>query len=38
VTNTDARTGCGINPDDAHLRPFGCRVDDAGEIHVDIGR
>jgi toluene monooxygenase system ferredoxin subunit len=34
----DARTGCGINPDDAHLRSFGCRVDDAGEIHVDIGR
>jgi toluene monooxygenase system ferredoxin subunit len=33
----DAVTGCGINPDDARLKSYGCRVED-GTILVDIGR
>ncbi len=34
----DADTGCGINPDNARLTVFGCRVGDDGTIWVDIGR
>jgi toluene monooxygenase system ferredoxin subunit len=34
----DAVTGQGINPDDARLTSFGCKVGDDGTIHVDIGR
>jgi toluene monooxygenase system ferredoxin subunit len=33
-----AVTGCGINPDDARLKGFGCRVEDDGTISVDLGR
>jgi toluene monooxygenase system ferredoxin subunit len=33
----DAVTGCGINPDDARLKRFGCRVGDDGTISVDTG-
>lgn len=32
----DAATGCGINPDNAQLKAFGCKVDDDGVIWVDI--
>ena len=34
----NATTGRGINPDDAQLKSFGCRVGDDGTIYVDIGR
>jgi toluene monooxygenase system ferredoxin subunit len=34
----DAVTGQGINPDDARLTAFGCRVGDDGTIYVDTGR
>jgi len=34
----NASTGRGINPDDAQLKSFGCRVGDDGTIYVDIGR
>ena len=34
----DAGTGCGINPDNARLTVFGCKVGDDGMIWVDIGR
>jgi toluene monooxygenase system ferredoxin subunit len=34
----NARTGCGINPDDARLKSFGCLAGDDGTIYVDIGR
>jgi toluene monooxygenase system ferredoxin subunit len=34
----DAVTGQGINPDDARLTSFGCKVGDDGAIYVDIGR
>jgi hypothetical protein len=34
----NAVTGCGINPDDARLKGFGCRVEDDGTISVDLGR
>lgn len=34
----DADTGCGINPDNARLKTFGCKVEDDGTICVDIGR
>jgi toluene monooxygenase system ferredoxin subunit len=34
----DAVTGKGINPDDARLTGFGCKVGDDGTIFVDIGR
>jgi toluene monooxygenase system ferredoxin subunit len=34
----NAFTGCGINPDDAQLKGFGCQVGDDGTIYVDIGR
>jgi toluene monooxygenase system ferredoxin subunit len=34
----DADTGCGINPDNARLTVFGCKVVDDGTICVDIGR
>jgi len=34
----NALTGCGINPDDARLKSFGCQVGDDGTIYVDIGR
>jgi toluene monooxygenase system ferredoxin subunit len=34
----NAVTGCGINPDDARLKGFGCQVGDDGTIYVDIGR
>ena len=34
----NALTGCGINPDDAGLKSFGCQVGDDGTIYVDIGR
>jgi toluene monooxygenase system ferredoxin subunit len=33
----NALTGCGINPDDARLKSFGCQVGDDGTIYVDIG-
>ena len=33
-----AVTGLGINPDDARLKSYGCRVGDDGTIYVDIGR
>jgi toluene monooxygenase system ferredoxin subunit len=33
----NARTGCGINPDDARLKSFGCLAGDDGTIYVDIG-
>ena len=32
----DARTGAGVNPADAALTRYPCRVDDAGMIHVDV--
>jgi len=34
----DASTGCGINPANAQLKVFGCKVDESGAIWVDIGR
>jgi toluene monooxygenase system ferredoxin subunit len=34
----NARTGCGINPDNAKLTGFGCQVGEDGTIYVDIGR
>jgi toluene monooxygenase system ferredoxin subunit len=34
----NAATGCGINPDNAQLKSFGCNVGDDGTIYVDIGR
>jgi toluene monooxygenase system ferredoxin subunit len=34
----DALTGLGINPADAQLKSYGCKVDDDGTIYVDIGR
>jgi toluene monooxygenase system ferredoxin subunit len=34
----NAVTGCGINPEDARLKSFGCRVEDDGTILVDVGR
>ena len=34
----DADTGCGINPDNARLTVFGCKVGDDSMIWVDIGR
>ena len=34
----NARTGRGINPDDAELTSYGCQVGDDGTIYVDIGR
>jgi toluene monooxygenase system ferredoxin subunit len=34
----NAFTGCGINPDDAQLKGFGCQIGDDGTIYVDIGR
>ena len=34
----DADTGCGINPANAQLKVFGCKVDDEGAIWVDVGR
>ena len=34
----DADTGCGVNPDNARLTVFGCKVGDDGMIWVDIGR
>jgi toluene monooxygenase system ferredoxin subunit len=34
----NASTGRGINPDDAQLKSFGCRVGEDGTIYVDIGR
>ena len=34
----DAATGCGINPDNAKLTVFGCKVDGDGTIWVDVGR
>jgi hypothetical protein len=33
-----ALTGLGINPDDAQLKSYGCRVGEDGTIYVDIGR
>jgi toluene monooxygenase system ferredoxin subunit len=33
----NALTGCGINPDDARLKGFGCQIGDDGTIYVDIG-
>ena len=33
-----AVTGLGVNPADAQLKSFGCRVGDDGTIYVDIGR
>jgi toluene monooxygenase system ferredoxin subunit len=33
----NAVTGCGINPDDARLKRYGCRVEDDGTISVDTG-
>ncbi|HVT68288.1 MAG TPA: Rieske 2Fe-2S domain-containing protein [Trebonia sp.] len=33
-----AVTGRGINPDDAHLTRYRCKVADDGTISVDIGR
>ena len=33
----NAVTGCGINPDDARLKRYGCRVEDDGAIWVDTG-
>lgn len=32
----DARTGDGINPASSTLTRYGCRVDEAGMIHVDV--
>jgi len=34
----NAVTGCGINPDDAELKGYGCQVGDDGTIFVDIGQ
>ena len=34
----NAVTGCGINPDDARLVPYGCRVADDGAISVEVGQ
>jgi len=34
----NAVTGDGINPDDARLTGYGCRIEDDGTILVDIGR
>jgi toluene monooxygenase system ferredoxin subunit len=34
----DAATGCGINPDNARLTVFGCKVGEDGIIWVDVGR
>jgi toluene monooxygenase system ferredoxin subunit len=34
----DAATGCGINPTNAQLKSFDCKVEDDGTISVDIGR
>jgi toluene monooxygenase system ferredoxin subunit len=34
----NAVTGRGINPDDARLVPYGCRVADSGTISVDTGQ
>lgn len=34
----NARTGRGINPDDAQLKSFACHVGEDGTIYVDIGR
>jgi toluene monooxygenase system ferredoxin subunit len=34
----NAATGRGINPDNAQLKSFGCRVAGDGTIYVDIGR
>jgi toluene monooxygenase system ferredoxin subunit len=34
----DAATGCGINPDNARLTVFGCKVGEDGTIWVDVGR
>ena len=34
----DAVTGQGINPDDARLTSFDCKVDEDGTIYVDTGR
>ena len=31
-------TGRGINPDDARLSGFGCKIGDDGTIYVDTGR
>ena len=33
----NAATGRGVNPDDARLVPYGCRVADDGTISVDTG-
>jgi toluene monooxygenase system ferredoxin subunit len=33
-----AVTGRGINPDDTHLVPYGCRVSEDGTISVDTGQ
>lgn len=34
----NAVTGQGINPDDACLTGYSCKVADDGTIHVDLGR
>lgn len=34
----DAATGCGINPDNARLTVFACKVGEDGTIWVDVGR
>ena len=34
----NAVTGCGINPDDAELKSYGCQVGGDGTIFVDLGR
>lgn len=32
----DVTTGCGVNPADAKLVTYPCRVDDDGTIYVDV--
>ena len=34
----NAATGRGINPDNARLTSFGCKVGDDGTVYVDISR